>query len=74
MRKESVLNRMDQDMYPYYIKDKDEGKITPAFAVELFECYLMKNREHEAFDPEKPRMPSLSGHSAAQHHHRWSGS
>ena len=61
MRKESVLNRMDLDMYPYYIKDKDEGKITPAFAVELFECYLMKNREHEAFDPELASMRHSQG-------------
>jgi len=54
IRKETALNRMDQDLYSYYIKDKVEGKITPEFATELFSCFLMKVREGESFDYENP--------------------
>ncbi|MCL2337412.1 MAG: hypothetical protein FWC60_08335 [Firmicutes bacterium] len=61
MRKETALNRMDQDLYPYYIKDKDEGKITPEFAIELFNCFLLKVREGEAFDPEARAMRHSQG-------------
>ena len=56
MRKETALNRMDTDLYPYYIKDKKEGKITPEFAIELFNCFLMKTREVEAWDMESKAM------------------
>jgi formate C-acetyltransferase len=30
--------RMDQYLYPYYKKDKEEGRITEKFALELLEC------------------------------------
>ncbi len=61
MRKESALNRMDQDLYPYYKADVEAGKLTPEFAVELFECFLMKTREVEAWDPEVAEMRHSQG-------------
>jgi len=34
--------RMDQYLYPYYERDIDEGRITPADAQELLDCYIIK--------------------------------
>lgn len=34
--------RFDQYMYPYYIRDVEQGKITPEFAQELMDCLWIK--------------------------------
>ncbi len=61
MRKETALNRMDLDLYPYYIADKKAGRITPEKAVELFCCFLIKTREVETWDPESKEMAHSQG-------------
>ncbi len=61
MRKETALNRMDLDLYKYYIADKEAGRITPEFAVELFGAFLIKTREVESWDPETPEMRHSQG-------------
>ncbi|NVM52276.1 MAG: formate C-acetyltransferase/glycerol dehydratase family glycyl radical enzyme [Candidatus Helarchaeota archaeon] len=36
------VGRLDQYLYPYYLKDKAEGKITPETAQYLLECFFLK--------------------------------
>ena len=44
-----ALGRMDQYLYPFYRKDKDEGILTDAFARELLENTFLKIYEHRAY-------------------------
>ena len=37
--------RMDQYLYPYYRKDVDEGRLTPAGAEELFQCLWLNTMQ-----------------------------
>lgn len=39
------FGRLDQYLYPYYRADRDAGRITPAEAVELLGCFLVKAAE-----------------------------
>lgn len=39
------VGRLDQVLYPYYRKDKEEGRITPEQAQELLECLWIKFTE-----------------------------
>lgn len=41
----SGMGRMDQYLYPFYKKDKEEGTITDEEVVELFECLRLKDME-----------------------------
>jgi pyruvate formate-lyase/glycerol dehydratase family glycyl radical enzyme len=50
------LGRIDQILYPYYIKDKEAGNITPEYAQELISLLFIKTNEiwnvlEEAFIP-----------------------
>jgi len=40
------FGRVDQYLYPYYKKDKDEGRITPQEAFDLLLCFSAKTTEH----------------------------
>ena len=46
-RPEVTVGRLDQILYPYYKKDKDEGKITAQDAAELLGALWLKIRETE---------------------------
>ncbi|MDY7019646.1 MAG: pyruvate formate lyase family protein [Chloroflexota bacterium] len=57
--------RLDQLLYPYYEKDKKEGKLTEEGALELLECLFLKMDEHTQLMPPV----TLSGSGTA---HGWS--
>ena len=46
-RPEVTVGRLDQILYPYYKKDKEEGKITAQEAAELLGAFWLKIRECE---------------------------
>ena len=37
------LGRLDQFMYPFYKKDKEEGRITDEEVLEILECLRVKS-------------------------------
>ncbi len=41
-RAQESPGRMDQFLYPCYVQDLREGRITPEYALELLECYRVK--------------------------------
>jgi formate C-acetyltransferase len=53
-----IGDRLDYLLYPFYKKDKDEGRITPLEAQELFEHCWIKLTEHPDLNP--PIMGSAS--------------
>ncbi len=54
------LGRMDQYLYPYYKADKDAGLITEEEAIELLECFRIKDME-------------LNRTGSIVHRQKWSG-
>ena len=46
-RPEVPIGRLDQLLWPYYKKDREEGKVTPQDAAELFGALWLKIREVE---------------------------
>ncbi|WDP87595.1 MAG: glycyl radical protein [Desulfobacter sp.] len=40
--------RLDQNLYPFYKKDLDEGRLTPEQAQELLSCFWIKFHNHPA--------------------------
>lgn len=46
--------RIDQYFYPYYKKDKEEGRITDSEVLELLECLWLKIAETPRFQPSAP--------------------
>ena len=47
------LGRFDQFMYPFYKKDKEQGKITDEEVIELLECLRIKDMQTNAFNSAK---------------------
>ena len=56
----SPLQRFDQFMFPFYQKDKKEGKITDDEVLELLQCLRIKNMQ-------------ILLTSASPHRDKWSG-
>ena len=55
------LGRFDQFMYPFYKKDKEEGRITDDEVLELLECLRIKVMQHNFVGGGKRQREKWSG-------------
>ena len=55
------LGRLDQFLYPYYLRDIEQGGLTREQALELMELFLLAFRHVDYYTPHQPYTPGSQG-------------